>query len=99
MKSASLTIIASLKEQYPDITVFRRKVIDRLGQITHGFAQKEYSDLFADKYRKHKGTYDYCSLISKNSTEVTEATEESIASVPAGPAIMKLAVAVNSFCG
>lgn len=96
MKSASLIIIASLKEQYPDITVFRRKVIDRLGQITHGFAQKEYSDLFADQYRKHKGTYDYCSLISKNSTEVTEATEESIASVPAGPAIMKLAVAVNS---
>ena len=95
MKSASLTIIASLKEQYPDITIFRRKVIDRLGQI-NGFAQKEYSDLFADQYRKHKGTYDYCSLISKDSTRVAEAAKESIASVPAGQAVMKLAVAVNS---
>jgi hypothetical protein len=86
MKSASIIIITSLKEQHPDVTVVRRKVIDLIAK-SHGFEQKEYSDLFADKYRKHKGTYDYSTIVSSGSSEVT--TYEK-------PAIMKLATAVNS---
>jgi len=62
MKSASLTILASLNETHPDVTVFRRKIVDTVA-ATHGFMEKEYNDLFADAYRIHKGTYDYTSLL------------------------------------
>jgi len=95
MKSASVIIIASLKEQYPDVTVFRRKVIDQIAK-NNGFVEKEYNDLFADKYRKHKGTYDYSSILSTGSAQVTARGEPPIASEPTVPMVMKLATSVNS---
>ena len=92
MKSASLTILASLKETHPDVTVFRRKVIDTVA-TTHGFVEKEYNDLFADAYRVHKGTYDYTSLL--RTTTAATVTEPVVPMTPA-PTAMKLATSVNS---
>lgn len=91
MKPASVTILASLKELHPDITVFRRKTIDCLAE-TLGFDQKEYQDIFADTYRVRKGTYNYSALLSSsNSTKISDV-------IPNNPStsIMKLATAVNS---
>jgi hypothetical protein len=92
MKSASRTILASLKELHPDVTVFRRKVIDTLA-AKHGFVVKEYIDLFSDAYRVHKGTYDYTSLL-RTATATTVAAP--VVSMTPAPATMKLATSVNS---
>ena len=96
MKSASLTILASLKELHSDVTVFRRKVVDSVA-ATHGFIYKDYSDLFDDAYRVHKGTYDYTSLLRSTTSTVTD-TAKTISAPPTPPAptAMKLATAVNS---
>jgi hypothetical protein len=93
MKSASLTILASLKETHPDVTVFRRKVVDSVA-TTHGFIYKDYSDLFDDAYRVHKGTYDYTSLL--RTTTVAATTVSQVAPMTPAPAVMKLATSVNS---
>jgi hypothetical protein len=92
MKSASRTILASLKELHPDVTVFRRKVIDTLA-AKHGFVVKEYIDLFSDAYRVHKGTYDYTSLL-RTATATTVAAP--VVPMTPAPATMKLATSVNS---
>jgi hypothetical protein len=91
MKSASLTILASLKELHPDVTVFRRKVIDAVA-ATHGFVYKNYSDIFADAYRVHKGTYDYTTLLRPT----TSTTVSQVVPMTPAPATMKLATSVNS---
>jgi midasin (ATPase involved in ribosome maturation) len=91
MKSASRTILASLKELHPDVTVFRRKVIDTLA-AKHGFVVKEYIDLFADAYRVHKGTYDYTSLLRST----TSTTVSQVVPMTPAPTTMKLATSVNS---
>jgi hypothetical protein len=91
MKSASVTILASLKELHPHVTVFRRKVIDTVA-ATHGFIEKEYNDLFADAYRVHKGTYDYASLLRTK----TAATATKVVPMTLAPTAMKLATSVNS---
>jgi hypothetical protein len=91
MKSASLTILASLKELHPDVTVFRRKVIDGVA-ATHGFVYKNYSDIFKDAYRVHKGTYDYTSLLRPT----TSTTVSQVVPMTPAPATMKLATSVNS---
>lgn len=58
MKTASITIVESLKVQFPDKVQFRRKTIDDIGTQL-GFAPKEYSDLLKDEFKVRRGLYDY----------------------------------------
>jgi hypothetical protein len=67
MKTASSKIIAELQVRFPDVTRFRRKVIDQVA-VELGFPKwAAYDDLFADCYRISKGNYDFAALIKPNS--------------------------------
>jgi len=84
LNTYSNTIIAQLKSNFPDKTEFRRKQIDDAAQSL-SLELKQYKELLDDKYRIHRGLYDYSSFIAVNSNNPQSSAK-----------IMKLAAPVTS---
>ena len=63
LNTYSNTIIAQLKSNFPDKVQFRRKQIDDAASSL-SLEWKQYREILDNKYRVHKGLYDYSSIIS-----------------------------------